>query len=78
MMCFYILLLSYNMYQLISAQMPPKFFKVSDFFLDLPQMLANVEFIPINLIKFKAPPVQFEVSAELGSIIPPPLHCDKM
>ena len=54
-------------YQLNSAQIPPKFFKVSDFFLDLPQMLANVEFIPINLIKFKAPTVEL-VSKELNHL----------
>ena len=55
-----------------------KFFKFSDilFFLNFPKIWANVELIAINLIIFKALPVQVWRSCCTGlTYFPPPSHC---
>ena len=56
------------------------FFKILQFsdilFFYFPKILANVEFIPINLIIFKAPAVQVWSSCCTGlTYFPPPSHC---
>ncbi len=60
-----------------------KFFKFFKFlnillFLNFSKNWANLEFIPINLMIFKAPPVQVWSSCCTGlTYFPPPSHCDQ-
>jgi hypothetical protein len=60
------------------AEIWPFFFQILEIllFFNFPKIWANVEFIPINLIIFKAPPVQIWSSYCAGlTYFPPPSHC---